>query len=115
MNRSDMPAYRSEIVPSVQNINRQAWDDMWPFKSESWNFYRTQESAGIEGFDFSYLTIYDNDKLILVAPFFITDFSLHLAFKENGIGSRIVLSIQKIFPRFMVMRTLFCGVQACDV
>ena len=114
MNRSDMSAYRSEIVPSVQNINRQAWDDMWPFKSESWNFYRTQESAGIEGFDFSYLTIYDNDKLILVAPFFITDFSLHLAFKENGIGSRIVLSIQKIIPRFMVMRTLFCGGYASE-
>lgn len=95
------------IYSSIQEIGQEQWDSVWPYSPESYNFYLSQEKSNLEGFEFAYLAIYYGEKPVLIAPLFTADFNLGIALE--GVGERLILGIQKIWPRFLVMRTLFCG------
>ena len=102
-----MSDYRHMFFSSILHIPRKQWDTIWPFPSEGYDFYLSQETANIADFEFSYLVIYNNDAVALIAPIFITDFNFHLAME--GIVQRAVKSIQRAWPNFLVVKTLFCG------
>lgn len=56
---------------------------------------------------FYYLVIYSGNQAVSIAPLFSTDFSADIA--AEGRISKVVKFIRKIFPRFLIFNTLFCG------
>ncbi len=44
---------------------------------------------------------------MFIAPLFSADFNLDIA--VEGLLVRIIKLMRKVFPRFLVLKTLFCG------
>ncbi len=102
-----MNSFHHKIVTSVSDIERSQWELLFGRIPESYGFYQTLETSHLEGFSFYYLLLYQDRDLILIAPLFTGDFDLGLA--VEGIMKKIIQGIRKLFPRFMILKTLFCG------
>ena len=102
-----MGSYQLRTYASITELPREHWDAVWPPAAEGWGFYRCQEQAGIEGFEFFYAALYAGEQPALVAPLFAADFNLGLALDERGRAR--LQKLQRWWPRLLVFRTLFCG------
>lgn len=92
---------------TLTDIPRAQWDSLWPPDTEGYDFYAAQQDAGLDGFEFLYLTIHAGDTLVLVAPLFVARFDMGLAMDDRG---RHWLSrARRVWPGLLVWQTLFCG------
>ncbi len=96
-----------KICDSVSSIPRHDWDRVFRDVPEGYAFYKTIEESHLEEFGFFYALLYKNGRLILIAPIFTADFNLDIAV-EGWLKSAIAL-IRKVFPSFLIIKTLFCG------
>lgn len=92
---------------SIRDIPRSHWDTLWPASAEGHGFYLAQEEAGIAGFDFCYLGLYDGDEPVLLAPLFRTRFNMGLAMDDTW--RQRLTRLQRHMPWLLVFKTLFCG------
>lgn len=97
----------ARIVDSVSKIKRDDWEAVFKDMPEGYPFYELLESSCLQEFSFHYLILYEGDSVVLIAPLFIADFNLDIA-AGNFIKGSIQL-LRKIFPRLLIIRTLFCG------
>lgn len=96
------------ILDSVTKVKKDDWDSIFGDIPEGYQFYKTLEESGLEDFAFYYIVLYQDNKVILIAPLFVTDFNLDIA-AEGGI-EKVIQGIRKyIFPKFLIFKTLFCG------
>ena len=107
-----MSNYSHTLYSSIEDIPRPQWDSIWTYPPEGYNFYLSQEKSNISGFEFSYLVIQDDDTVVLIAPLFIADFNFDLALA--GLAQRALRRVQRLWPRFLVVKTLFCGALTSD-
>ena len=96
-----------KILDSINKIDRDNWDTVFGVIPESYPFYRALENSELPEFRFYYLVIELDNEIVLIAPLFSTDFNLDIA--AEGWISKLIKSIRRIFPRFLIVRTLFCG------
>ena len=47
----------AQAFSSIQAIEREAWNDCFPDSLEDWDYIVAVENAGIEGFEWRYLTL----------------------------------------------------------
>jgi hypothetical protein len=99
--------YQLRTYSSITELPREDWDAVWPPLAEGWGFYRSQEQAGIEGFQFYYVALYAGEEPALVAPLFAADFNMGLAM-DDAARERLQ-KLQRWWPKLLVFRTLFCG------
>lgn len=92
---------------TIDDIPRAQWDSVWPALAEGYDFYLCQQQAGLAGFEFLYLTVHAGDQLLLVAPLFVAHFDMGLAMDDAG--RRWLQKAQRFWPRFLVLKSLFCG------
>lgn len=102
-----MANLQARWLTSVLDIPRAQWDSLWPPQAEGYDFYRCQEEAGIENFEFFYLGLYAGDRPLLFAPMFTAPFNMGLAMDETW-RARLE-KVQARWPGFLVFKTLFCG------
>jgi predicted N-acyltransferase len=100
-------ALNVRVFHSIEDIPRPQWDAVWPLHTEGYDFYLCQQRSGIDGFEFQYIGLFDSDKLVLVAPVFTADFDMGLAMGDTL--RRWLHLAQRVWPRFLVFRSLFCG------
>lgn len=96
-----------KIFDSVRKIEKSEWDLIFGELLQGYEFYRSIEESGLEGFSFYYVLIYEDERLALIAPVFTSDFKLDIA--VGGIIQGLIQAIRKIIPRFLILKTLFCG------
>lgn len=102
-----MSNYRTTIVSSILDIPRAQWEAIWPYPAEGYNFYLSQEKSKLPGCTFAYITLYQGDTLVLIAPIFKAAFSMHLA--AEGLLRDAIKKVQEFWSRFLVFKTIFCG------
>lgn len=102
-----MPAITYRIFDNIEEIDRGDWDAVFGSVPEGYQFYRTLADSGLSEFVFYYLAIYCDNRIALIAPLFSAEFNLDIA--AEGAALKIVKSVRKIFKRFLVVKTLFCG------
>ncbi len=102
-----MPGFEYKILSSITQLDKKEWDCLFGDLAEGYGFYKTLEDSHLKDFTFYYLTLRNDKEAVLLLPLFITDFNLDIGVK--GWFCKIIGSIRKIFPRFMILRTLFCG------
>jgi predicted N-acyltransferase len=95
------------IVDSISKIKKQEWDELFGNIPEGYNFYKTLEESGLNEFSFYYMLICRDRTLLLIAPFFLTDFPVDTIVDES-VGSKIRF-IRRALPKFCIFKTLFCG------
>jgi predicted N-acyltransferase len=96
-----------KIFDSVSQIDRFDWDRIFGDIPEGYAFYKTLEESKLEEFSFHYAILYRNKRIILIAPIFIADFNLDIA--VGGWFKKLISGIRKFIPRFLILKTLFCG------
>jgi hypothetical protein len=95
------------IIDSVSQIERKDWDNLLGGHPEGYQFYELLESSRLKEFKFYYLLLYKAGSISLIAPLFVGDLNLDIA--VSGLAKRLILLIRKVLPRFMILKTLFCG------
>lgn len=102
-----MKAFNHKIIDSISKINRPDWDSTFGQMLQGYDFYRAVEESNLEGFSFYYILIYEGEKLLLIAPVFVSDFNLDIA--VSGIAHKLIQGARKAIPRLLILKTLFCG------
>lgn len=77
----------SQAFSTIQAIERNAWNDCFPGELEDWDYLLTVEQAGIAGFQWRYLALFEGPTLIAVVPAFVTRYRLDTTIQ--GLGKRI--------------------------
>ena len=98
---------RARCLNSIREIPRPQWEGLWPPLAEGYDFYLCQEEAGIPGFQFFYLVVYDGDLPVLLAPLFGARFNMGLAMDD--LWRARLARLQRHAPWLLVFDTLFCG------
>lgn len=97
-----------EISSTIDNIPKDDWDRLFKDEPiEGWGYYKAFEESGIKEFNLSYLIAKRGQNISAIIPFFISDFSFDAII--TGPLQKIILSVQKIFKRFLKLRVLFVG------
>jgi hypothetical protein len=102
-----MPEITYKIYDNIDKIDKSEWDAVFGDIPESYSFYRALGNSELAEFVFYYLVIYRDNEIALIAPLFSADFNLDIA--VEGLLLKVIKSIRKAFPRFLVIKTLFCG------
>jgi len=96
-----------KIYDNIDKIDKKDWDTVFGDIPESYPFYKALGNSELIEFTFYYLVIYRDNQIALIAPLFNTDFNLDIA--VEGVFSKAIKLVRKVFPRFLILNTLFCG------
>jgi len=102
-----MPKISCQILDNISKIDEKDWDAVFGDIPENYPFYKALANSELSDFTFYYLVIYRDAEAALIAPLFSTDFNLDIA--VEGRISKVIKFIRKFFPRFLILKTLFCG------
>lgn len=102
-----MQSIHYKIVTSIKTIQKEEWGAIFGDLPEGYRFFKTLEESGLEEFSFCYVLLYRSGELAAIAPLFMADFYVDSILEER-VGRTIRL-VRRAIPRFMVLRTLFCG------
>lgn len=100
-----MPEVR--VLRSLPEIGRDAWDTCFPGALESYDYLAAVETAGLEGFDWRYVVVEDDGRLVAAAPGFFTDYSLDTTLTD--LGRRLVAATRRLAPRAFTVRMACLG------
>lgn len=103
----DHVGYTARIATSVLDIDRTAWDRIWPCPGESYEVYRIQEEAGIAGVTFTYLVLDRGGRTVLIAPLFFSGFDIGLALPDR-VRRSLARALSR-WPTCLEVNALFCG------
>ncbi|WP_337270524.1 GNAT family N-acetyltransferase [Oryzifoliimicrobium ureilyticus] len=103
-----------EIVASIRQIERDAWDGCFPGEVENWDYLAAVEEAGIDGFEFLYVTVRDAGRLVAAMPAFMCSYGLETTLDEPKIR-KSVMAIRRVIPRFLMMRLACLGSPCTEV
>jgi predicted N-acyltransferase len=102
-----MPKIIYKIYDNINEIDKRSWDAVFGDIPESYLFFKALENSGFLEFRFYYLVFESDNDIVFIAPLFSADFNLDIA--VEGWLSKFIKSIRKVFPRFLIIKTLFCG------
>ena len=97
-----------KIVSSIGDISRDDFKDCVGDIAEGYEFFQTLEASCLEGFFYFYILVYRRSELVLIAPLFTFDFDLSIGLQEE-VEQNIVKTFRRLWPRLLIMKTLFCG------
>ncbi|MEB0045013.1 MULTISPECIES: GNAT family N-acetyltransferase [unclassified Pseudomonas] len=92
---------------TIEAIDRCAWNNCFPEELEDWDYYRAIEQAGIVGFQWRYLALYENDVLMAAAVAFTTAYSLDSSIQ--GLGKHISTRLRRWWPSLFEVRIYALG------
>ncbi len=96
-----------KIYEDIERIGKNDWDAVFGDIPESYAFYRLLAASGLDDFTFFYLVVYCDNTPVSIAPLFTADFNLDIAVEGWFCGP--IKCLRRIFPRFLISKTLFCG------
>ncbi|MVV52169.1 GNAT family N-acetyltransferase [Pseudomonas sp. PB120] len=92
---------------TIEAIDRDAWNDCFPDELENWDYYRAVERAGVAGFQWRYLALYEGELLKAAVVAFTTAYSLDTT--VQGLGKRISQRLRHWWPNLLDVRLYALG------
>ncbi|MHB8154490.1 MAG: hypothetical protein ACYDFR_00345, partial [Candidatus Omnitrophota bacterium] len=96
-----------KLLDNLNKIEQSEWDAVFGDIPESYHFFKTLGNSEFPEFRFYYLVIESDNEMVAIAPLFSADFRLDIS--VEGWLSKFIQSVRKVFPRFLIIKTLFCG------
>ncbi len=100
--------FRTTVVRKITQIPADQWGAVFPDVLEGYYFLKTFDEAKLDQFEFLYICVYQDKKLVGAVPCFMTDYSLDTSI--NGPLRRLTNAIKRVFPDLFCIRTLACGI-----
>ncbi len=106
----DLPrdiSFTTKIFSRASDIPVEEWRRIYPDILESRSFFKTLDESGLSQFEFYYLAVYAGEEKVALAPFFLMRYLLDTT--VQGLLKAFLLKIKKIFPRFLELKAVVCG------
>lgn len=98
------PALTFSITGKITDIPRQDWDNLFgPHLIESYGYQKTLEENGVKDFSFGYLLAKRRERIVLILPFFILNFSLSMLMPD------LLRKLADKLDSWLKMKLLFLG------
>jgi predicted N-acyltransferase len=98
---------------TIRDLDRAAWDALFPSDPEGWAFYLACEEAPLAGFDTAYVAVRDGaGKIVALAPLFHTRHQLYASL--SGALRRAVDALARRFPSFLTLGVTGLGSPQVD-
>jgi predicted N-acyltransferase len=106
VNRTDR--YTATVAHSIRELGRDAWNACFPQEVETYDYLEAVESAGIEGFSWRYVVVYDGPDVIAAMPAFLCTYGLETTLPA-GVLHAAIGRVRKLFPGFLKLRLACLG------
>ncbi|WP_173993817.1 GNAT family N-acetyltransferase [Agrobacterium fabrum] len=98
----------SRISKTILDIDPAAWNICFPGHVEDYDCLLAIEEAGLTGFEWRYITLVENGRILAAMSFFICPYMLDTTL-EDGLVRRTVRRMRQRFPRFLTLRLACLG------
>ena len=98
----------AEVHFSIRAIGRDAWNACFQGQVEDYDCLLAIEEAGLEGFEWRYITIAEDGRVSAAMPAFLCLYALDTTLEE-GLLRRSVRKVQRYFPKFLKLRLACLG------
>jgi predicted N-acyltransferase len=95
------------LAHSIEAFDREEWDALFVDELEDWFYYRAVENAGLPGFEWIYLGIWEHGRLRAAVPGFVTDYRLDTTL--SGPWKRVTRVIARVAPRLLGVTLVSLG------
>ena len=89
-----------------------AWQALLPQSLEAYHYHLAFAQANIEGFKTGYVTVFESEKAVLIAPVFVMDYALDTTVQGKLKGC--TTKLRGLFPKLMNLRLLCVGSAVTD-
>jgi predicted N-acyltransferase len=96
------------IETGLASIDREAWNLCFAGEVENYDCLMAIEEAGIDGFEWRYITISEAGRIVAAVPFFLTDYKLDTTLDDKR-ARQVVHSVRRVWPRFATLRLACLG------
>ncbi len=103
----DNPTFTVKVSSSLKEINPEEWTRLFPSTPEEYFLFKTIEETLCQQFKFFYISIYENSRIVCLAPCFIADYSLDTS--TGGLAKTLASWAKNLLPRLFTIRVLICG------
>jgi predicted N-acyltransferase len=97
----------TRVVHSLTEVDRDAWNALFPGELENYDYLRAVESAGLEGFGWRYVLAEDDGGLAAAAPGFVTNYALETT--VDGPARSVIRAMGRIAPGLTRLRMACLG------
>jgi predicted N-acyltransferase len=104
----DVFAPSIRVVDAIGQIDRDAWNALFPGEPEDHDYLAAVEAAGLEGFGWRYIVAEIDARLLAAAPVFITRYALETTL-EKGAGRAVVGVLGRVLPGLTTLRLACLG------
>ncbi|MBS0336927.1 MAG: GNAT family N-acetyltransferase [Proteobacteria bacterium] len=110
MNLNDAGAQAATVCVhrTIRDIPRDEWDACFAGDPEGWDYYAAIEASGFADFSFVYLAVRERDRVVAVAPAFITRYNLDTTVQG------VLKAALRPFARLLTLRLLCLGSPYAD-
>jgi predicted N-acyltransferase len=96
-----------EVATAIAHFGRDAWDALFPGEVETYDYLSAVEAAGLPGFDWRYLGVRHQGRLVAAAPAFLTDYPLETTLE--GTPRRLLSGARRAVPGLLTLRLACLG------
>ena len=87
------------LAHSIESFDREEWNALFADELEDWFYYRAVENAGLVGFEWIYLAVFERGRLRAAVPGFVTEYRLDTTL--TGPLKRATKAIAHVAPRLL--------------
>ncbi|WP_025659639.1 peptidogalycan biosysnthesis protein [Rhizobium sp. IBUN] len=100
--------YKATVAHSIREIGRDAWNACFPHEVETYDYLEAVENAGIEGFSWCYVVVYDGPDVMATMPAFLCNYGLETTLPV-GVFHAAIERVRKVYPGFLKLRLACLG------
>jgi predicted N-acyltransferase len=97
----------ARVVCSIHEVGRERWNACFGKRLEAYDYLAAVEEAGLAGFDWRYVLVEDDGRLLAAAPAFFTDYGLETTLTDFGRG--MVAATRRLAERAFTVRLASLG------
>jgi predicted N-acyltransferase len=99
--------FETRVLTTLDDLPRSQWDGLFGDDLETFDYLRAVEGAGLAGFDWRYVLVHRQGRLVGAAPAFITDYRLETTFE--GTGRKVAQQVRRLAPGVMTPKLACLG------
>ena len=84
------------LARSIEAFDRDEWNALFADELEDWFYYRAVEDAGLPGFEWIYLAVWDHGRLRAAVPGFVTEYQIDTTL--TGPLKRVTRVLARVAP-----------------
>jgi predicted N-acyltransferase len=96
------------VALSLHEIGREAWDACFQDEVEGYDYLLAVEHAGMAGFDWRYIALFEHGQMMAAMPAFVTDYELETTVDVKS-SRRVAKFIRRYFPGFLILKLACLG------